>query len=187
MDQDFGFLGVGAIGRIIFHDADGSGTAATSGEGIPNVTVNTIWDGPDGTFDTADDHTYTRTTDDTGVYEAGNLPAGSFRVLVDTATVPSGSSNTVDPDGGEDSSSSLDLSVAETNLEQNFGYQLPVAPVTPPPATPVQGTLPLTGSDMAGRTALVGLMMLVSGLALAVAARRNGVLQSVLGRLARTA
>lgn len=176
-NQDFGYLGTGLIGRVIFRDDDASGVSG-NGEGIPNVDVAVVWDGFDATFGTADDHLYDARTDASGAYLVGNLPAGGFRVDVVQSTLPAGASNTVDPDGANDSTSQLTLAVAEQNLEQNFGYVLPAEVVPPPapPATPVTGTLPFTGASMAGRATLLGLMLLVTGLALALAARPGGVI-----------
>jgi uncharacterized repeat protein (TIGR01451 family) len=186
LTQDFGFLGTGSIGWVIFRDDDGSG-AYDTGEGLGAVGVHVSWEGPDRSVGTADDHAYERTTGDAGNYRVGNLPAGSYRVNVDTATLPSGATNTADPDGGGDSTSGLALAMAEENLDQNFGYQLPAAPTDPPPGSvpttppgappPVAtGVLAFTGATDAGRVMLLGLMFLVSGIALLVAARQNGVL-----------
>jgi hypothetical protein len=172
LTQDFGFLGTGQIGRVVFRDDDRDDTP-DAGEGLSNVTVHVTWAGPDGTFGNGDDHTFTAITDADGVYVVGNLPAGDYRVDIDTATLPSGSENTVDPDGANDSASALTLSTGESDMAQNFGYVIPVAAGPPPAATP-PGTLPFTGAGV-GRAALAALSMLSAGLFLVVVTRKNGV------------
>jgi len=154
-DQDFGFLGTGSIGRVIFDDRNRNGIA-DEGEGIPGVTVHATWSGPDGVLDTGDDHTYTGITDDVGQYVVGNLPGGDYRVDVQTDTMPPGATNIVDPDGGNDSSSLLTLGDTESNLDQNFGYLLPAEP----------GVLALTGTSSLIELSLSGVVLLGAGIAL---------------------
>jgi hypothetical protein len=122
LNQDFGYRGSGSIGDTIFHDYNGNGLP-DAGEGIPAVAVTVRWAGPDGTFGNADDIDYPRTTDGSGLYLATSLPAGSFRVIVNTATIPPTLANTTDPDGGNDSISALVLAANTANLLQDFGYR----------------------------------------------------------------
>ncbi|HEU5300925.1 MAG TPA: SdrD B-like domain-containing protein [Acidimicrobiia bacterium] len=159
-NQDFGFLGTGSIGRVIFRDDNRNGLP-DDGEGIAGVTVHATWAGPDGALDTDDDHTYSGITDDTGSYLVGNLPAGDYRVEVQTDTLPPGSTNIVDPDGGNDSTSLVTLAADESNLDQNFGYLVPVEPVAP------TGALALTGVSTVARLSLSGIILLGAGIALA--------------------
>lgn len=155
-NQDFGFLGTGSIGRVIFRDDNRNGLP-DDGEGIAGVTVHATWAGPDVVLDTDDDHTYSGITDDTGQYLVGNLPGGDYRVDVQTDTLPPGATNIVDPDGGNDSSSLVTLPADESNLDQNFGYLVPAEPT---------GTLALTGTSTVARLSLSGIVLLGAGIVL---------------------
>ena len=175
LNQDFGFLGMGEVGHLIFEDDGGE-----PGGGIAGVTVELTWAGPDGSFGGGDDHTYSASTDGNGEYRIGNLPAGTYRVTILTSTLPEGSTNTVDPDGGNDSESQLTLAISESDLAQNFGYDVPSdappgTPATPAtPATPSNsggGSLALTGSGVVNRMLLVGMSMSITGLGLVLASR----------------
>ncbi len=122
-NADFGYRGPGRIGDIVFNDINNNGTA-DSGEGLTGVQVTLVGDiDGDGT-----DETVIRTTDADGNYDFPGLRvtvAGvPYSVTVNTGTVPTGLLNTVDPDGGNDSTSSLTLtSGVPTNLAQDFGYR----------------------------------------------------------------
>ncbi len=61
-------------------------------------------------------------TDENGRYFFGGLSAGNYRVVVDTSTLPSALSNTIDPDGGTANQSDVALGAGEVNLAQDFGY-----------------------------------------------------------------
>ncbi len=124
LNQDFGYRGTGSIGDTIFNDLNGNGVPDV-GEGINNVPVTVLWAGPDGAFGTADDVSTVKTTNASGVYLATNLPAGGYRVTVTTAgpITTLGLTNTVDPDGGNDSTSQLTLATGQANLAQDFGYR----------------------------------------------------------------
>ena len=120
LDQDFGYAPqghspvVGLIGDTIFLDRDASGTP-DAGEGIEGVTVR-LYNGTGNLLSTT-------VTDENGHYYFGDLGAGQYTVRVDTATLPAGVSNTVDPDGGTPNESSLPLALGEINLLQDFGYR----------------------------------------------------------------
>lgn len=79
--------GTGLLGDTVYNDTNGNGTQDTGETGINNVTLNLIGAGPDGVFGNADDISRTTTTDSNGKYSFPNLPAGSYRVTVNT---PSG-------------------------------------------------------------------------------------------------
>jgi uncharacterized repeat protein (TIGR01451 family) len=122
-DVDFGFQGIGVIGDEIFNDLDNSGTR-DPGEGIPNVTVNATWFGPDGVIGGGDDIVFTTTTDALGVYTFDNLPFGEFKVDVVTASLPANLLNTTDPDGGNDDTAHVTLfGNGPQDLTVDFGYQ----------------------------------------------------------------
>lgn len=166
-NQDFGFLGTGTIGQVIYRDDNANGTV-DAGEGLAGVTVDVLWAGGDGTFGTADDLTFSAVTDATGAYLVPNLPAGQFRVTVVPSTLPAGATNVVDPDGGNDGTSELTLTAGESNLLQNFGYAVPAEPV---PAG--GGVLPFTGSSVIVQLTLLGTVLGGVGLALVMASRRR--------------
>ncbi|GIW78815.1 MAG: hypothetical protein KatS3mg105_0622 [Gemmatales bacterium] len=123
LDQDFGYRGPGSIGDSIFLDVDNDGVADT-GEGITgvDVTLTGDFDG-DGT-----NEVLTTTTDIDGNYLFSGLVTNNitYTVTVDTTDLPAGVSNTTDPDGGLDSTSTVTLTNASpVNLDQDFGYRGP--------------------------------------------------------------
>src|SRR4029079_11379287 len=89
---------------------------------ISGVTVTLVWAGPDGVLGTADDVTYTTSTDASGHYDFPNLPAGSYTITVDPATLPPGLVPTYDKDGGKDSITHVNLGAGQTVPDINFGY-----------------------------------------------------------------
>ncbi len=121
LDQDFGYnSGTGSIGDTIFFDSDGSGDQNGTETGLPGVSVTLTGDlDGDGTPDSV-----TTTTDANGNYLFDNLPAGSFVITVDPASLPAGMNQTADPDNdGIANQASVILADGEDNLDQDFGYQ----------------------------------------------------------------
>ena len=111
---------VGSIGDEIFFDKNSNGMR-DAGEGLAGVTVGLDITG-DGVADIFD------VTDAQGFYLFDGLDAGDYKVIVDTTTIPTGGqpityTNTVDPDGGNNSMSEVTLVPGEDNLLQDFGYQ----------------------------------------------------------------
>ncbi len=117
LDQDFGYFAPGTIGDTIYHDANNNGVI-DDGEGIPGVTV---------TLELPDGSTQTATTDNNGQYLFDNLPVGEYTVTVDESSLPDALQGNItqDPDGGNDSQSTLTLASGESNIDQNFGYFVP--------------------------------------------------------------
>ena len=118
-NQNFGYVprsaeaGTGAIGDTIFLDRDGDGTVDI-GEGMEGVRVS---------LKDAAGATTTTFTNKNGRYFFGGLAAGTYTVAVDTTTLPAGLTNTVDPDGGTVSTSSVTILAAGIDMIQDFGYR----------------------------------------------------------------
>ena len=128
LDQDFGYLDddLGSIGDTVFEDRNHNGSA-DNGEGIAGVTVTLTGTDLDG-----NPVSITVETDANGQYLFEDIPGGSYVVTVDETTLPASlrGHNTVDPDGGNNSSAVIELTAGDSNLDQDFGYQ------APPPAPP---------------------------------------------------
>ena len=127
LTMDFGYtprghqFPEGLIGDTVFLDANGNGMPDPN-EGIEGVTVKLL--DATGTVLLA-----TTVTDENGHYYFGSLdPTAKYTVMVDVTTLPPGLTNTVDPDGGLDSMSMVDLANDPDgtndgiNLDQDFGY-----------------------------------------------------------------
>ncbi len=123
LEQDHGFAppeqqpGLGLIGDTIFLDRNAN-NLPDPGEGIEAVAVEL--------FNQAGALLGSTVTDENGNYWFGGLdPNGTYRVEVDVITLPLGLTNTVDPDGGLNSKSLVNLSLSSTgiNLAQDFGYR----------------------------------------------------------------
>ncbi len=113
--QDFGYTppghstGEGLIGDTVWLDRDGGGDY-DPGEGLEGVRVVLTDPGFDGILGTTDDTTRDTFTDENGNYSFGNLePSLSYRITVDTTTLPAGVTNTIDPDGTTDSTAVVNL------------------------------------------------------------------------------
>jgi uncharacterized repeat protein (TIGR01451 family) len=127
-DVDFGFLndGVippsGALGDRVWLDIDDDGVQDAGEPGLSGVTINIIYYGSDGLFNTADDVVYSVLTGANGIYNVGNLAAGTYVVSVDTASLPAGLSPTFDLDGGDDSRATAALTSGQVRIDVDFGY-----------------------------------------------------------------
>ena len=80
----------GSIGDLVFLDSNGNGAHDEGEPGVTGVTVILTGAGPDGDFDTADDTTDSVETDSEGGYLFDLLPAGSYKAVLDTSTIPEG-------------------------------------------------------------------------------------------------
>ncbi|MEM1333741.1 MAG: SdrD B-like domain-containing protein, partial [Actinomycetota bacterium] len=130
-DVDFGYVGLGSIGDTVWWDRDRDGVqsdatdGATREPGLAGVDVTVTYAGADETFGTADDITFDTTTDDDGRYLVTDLPAGTYRVDVDTDDLPDGFDAVYDEDDGltdPDSTTIVDLGAAEDHRTADFGY-----------------------------------------------------------------
>ncbi len=68
------------IGDYVWEDMNGNGIQDDGSTGISGVTVNLYYAGPDGTFGTSDDDSFSTTTGLTGNYSFTNLPPGNYKV-----------------------------------------------------------------------------------------------------------
>ncbi|PIE82264.1 MAG: hypothetical protein CSA11_01185, partial [Chloroflexi bacterium] len=123
LDQDFGYYYTpGSIGDTIYHDVDNDGVIDTD-EGLAGVTVSLT---PPANIDLGNGLgvAITTVTGTDGNYNFGNLPPGDYTVAVDESGLPAAlqGNNTQDPDGGNNSTSTVSLSEGENNLDQDFGY-----------------------------------------------------------------
>ncbi len=127
MDQDFGYTpdghmaGDGMIGDFIFLDVNGDGMQDAGDAGLEGVVVN-LYDGMGNLIATT-------TTDENGQYLFGGLDADTYTVEVDPTTLPNGGTGltqSVDPDGTSDNTSTVMLAQGEINLDQDFGYEAPI-------------------------------------------------------------
>jgi uncharacterized repeat protein (TIGR01451 family)/fimbrial isopeptide formation D2 family protein len=123
-DVDFGLVGTGSIGDFLWRDLDGDGTVDSGETGIANVTVNLRWAGLDGVFGNADDFTLTTVTDGSGGYSFANIPAGQYRISVDTADsdIPAGFFPGFDLDGGFNASTTTSLTNGQNRTDVDFGF-----------------------------------------------------------------
>lgn len=106
----------GSISDTIWLDDNGNGNQDAGELGIPNVTV--ILRNANGSIIDSD------VTDSDGKYFFGGLVQGTYRVSVDTSTLPVGYGPTYDADGlGSPDQSVYILGTGENNVDQDFGYQ----------------------------------------------------------------
>ena len=128
LDVDFGYtaavLGpLGSIGDTVWLDLDANGAKVAGEPGLGGVTVQLIGNGADNTFGTADDVVYSQVTDASGVYTFSGLQADTYRVIVDTSTLPPGVAATYDRDGGFDSKTDVVLAAGANKIDIDFGYR----------------------------------------------------------------
>ncbi len=121
LDVDFGYRGAASIGDRVWLDRDGDGVQDADEPGLRGVVVyldlnsNGVRD-PDEPFDT---------TDAGGNYMIDGLPAGTYTVRVEAATLPGGVMATYDLDGAGTPGvvSSVALSTGQARTDVDFGYR----------------------------------------------------------------
>jgi protocatechuate 3,4-dioxygenase beta subunit len=115
---DFGYVHTpetAVIGDRIWFDADGDGVQDASETGLANVTVNL--------YDADDNLIATTTTDLNGNYLFTGLPAGSYYVAVNPATLPNGGVGLSETTGGNDNRTPIiNLSQGQIYLDADLGY-----------------------------------------------------------------
>ncbi len=106
----------GKIGDFIWRDWNGDGVQDPAEEGIAGVTVE-LYDSTGTTL------LATTTTDANGLYYFNGVTAGTYMVMVDTATIPAGYGQTGDPDGTMDHAHTVILAENQQYLTADFGYR----------------------------------------------------------------
>ncbi|RLC14201.1 MAG: hypothetical protein DRI57_14825, partial [Deltaproteobacteria bacterium] len=107
-------LNVIDLGYLVWLDKDGDGMPSAD-EGLPNVTLR-LHDGQGLMLVSTD-------TDENGNYLFPNLPAGNYRITVDTDTLPDDAAAFSDPDGVLDSLTDI-VDQSSDYLDADFGYRL---------------------------------------------------------------
>ena len=113
---NFGYVPDYSLSATIYRDGNRSASHDSTENPYAGVTVNLL--------DSAGNVVATTTTDANGGYSFSKLPAGDYRVKVDTTGTLKGLDQTEDPDGIADSTSGT-ISLNNTNRTQsgvNFGY-----------------------------------------------------------------
>lgn len=113
---NFGYVPDYSLSGTIYRDGNRSASHDSNENPYAGVTVNLL--------DSAGNVVATTTTDTNGAYSFSKLPAGDYRVKVDTTGTLKGLDQTEDPDGVADSTSGT-ISLNNTNRTQsgvNFGY-----------------------------------------------------------------
>lgn len=113
---NFGYVPDYSLSGTIYRDGNRSASHDSNENPYAGVTVNLL--------DSAGNVVATTTTDANGEYSFSKLPAGDYRVKVDTTGTLKGLDQTEDPDGVADSTSGT-ISLNNTNRTQsgvNFGY-----------------------------------------------------------------
>ncbi len=91
LTADFGYAGTGAIGGTVWLDRLVDGTLDTPTEaGLPGVAIDVTWSGPDGILGTPDDVEIRTLTGEGGTWTVEHMPPGPFTAVVDTTTIPAG-------------------------------------------------------------------------------------------------
>jgi uncharacterized repeat protein (TIGR01451 family)/fimbrial isopeptide formation D2 family protein len=121
-DADFGLRGDSSVGRVVWLDRDRDGVLDDDERGLGGVRVDVLWAGPDGRFDTTDDAVFSAVTATDGSYRVGGLPAGSYRVSPDRASVPAGLGLVRDEDPSSDGVTTIELPVATAHETADFAF-----------------------------------------------------------------
>ena len=120
--QDFAYVALGSIGNTIWQDNNYDGLLDGGDALLDGVTVTLT---PPAGIDlgSGDGLAITQVTAGGGIYLFNNLPPGDYVVTVDmtTGALP-GLTNSVDPDGGVDSTSTVTLAEGQDNLDLDFAY-----------------------------------------------------------------
>ena len=117
---DDGFYQGNIIGDTVYSEVDGVlGIQGGSDPGLPNIVV-TLTPPLGVDLGSGVGVPISTTTDANGNYTFVGLPDGTYTVSVQQ---PGNSTQTEDPDGGDDNQSEVTVTGGTTNNEQDFGYQ----------------------------------------------------------------
>jgi len=127
LSADFGYTGTGSLGDTIWLDMNASGGAVQQGgePGLGGIDITLVWGGFDGDLSTTSDNiTYpVDTTDGSGQYLFDLLPAGPYRVIVDGADVPTGTTPTYDLDSTTSvNTTTTSLTAGQDRTDVDFSY-----------------------------------------------------------------
>jgi uncharacterized repeat protein (TIGR01451 family) len=121
---DAGIHELGSIGDTIWNDKNNNGLL-DPGEALENITV-ILTPPADVNLGNGLGIAVTMDTNASGHYLFENVSPGAYTVQVDESTLPAvlqvAGSNTIDPDGGNNSTATLTLGVGMDNLTQDFAY-----------------------------------------------------------------
>ena len=124
-DINFGYAGAVGLGDTVWYDVNGNGIQDAGEPGLDVIDIELTFAGANGSFGDADDFSLRTTTDSNGRYGFANLSAGSYRVAVETADLPSGlhviTTETDDTAAVTDGISRITLTADRNDV--NFGYQ----------------------------------------------------------------
>jgi hypothetical protein len=116
LTYDFGYRGNGSLGDRLWLDRNGDGVQDAGEAGLNGVTVRLLSAGGAAVA--------TATTGGDGGYTFDHLPAGSYTVRVDAATLPSGLSATYDLDGVATlNETAVTLAAGAHRTDVDFGYR----------------------------------------------------------------
>ncbi|HMP58167.1 MAG TPA: SdrD B-like domain-containing protein, partial [Gemmatales bacterium] len=119
---NFGFwqdFNTATIGNLVWNDLNGDGVKQAAEPGLANVLVVATWAGRDRVFGTADDQTFFTTTFGNGSYSLANLPAGDYRGVEFTSSLPPGFPRTFPATVPYE----FTLPPGQSITSANFGYQ----------------------------------------------------------------
>lgn len=128
---DFGFYRIGragAIGDLIWYDADGDGIEDLDERGLPNVRVAAYLDtNSNGVLDATDTLMAATVTDAAGGYLLTGLPAGTYFVDVMDAANPNGPlagmAHSVGNQSQPDPTAAINLGPGQVYKDADFGYR----------------------------------------------------------------
>ncbi len=116
---DFGYQGIGSIGSTIWNDLNGDGILDPTDLPIPAVKVFIDLNN-DGICQGNEPFA---TTNSAGTYAFTGLPTGTYHIAVDSTTLPTGVTNTGDPDAVKNGRTDVTIAAGQSNVTTNFGYQ----------------------------------------------------------------
>ncbi|MDX2344228.1 MAG: SdrD B-like domain-containing protein, partial [Acidimicrobiia bacterium] len=91
-DVDYPVIGDASLSGTVWNDVDGDQVIDTAEPGVPGVTVNVTWDGPDGPV------VIPVVSGPDGTWDLPALPPGDYTVELDLTTVPDGMTPTTGTD-----------------------------------------------------------------------------------------